>query len=66
MPGHYQGPPPQLSPANKARAPLAPKKKKHKNRPAPHPQDVNQPVKGTGSRYNKDGTKRELGVGWGP
>ena len=60
MPGHYQSPPPP--------PPLAPKpkQKKHKNRPAPHPQDVNQPVPGTGSRYNKDGSKKDLGVGWGP
>ena len=61
MPGHYQGPPPPPAPK-----PKPPKQKKHKNRPAPHRQDVNQPVPGTGSRYNKDGSKRELGVGWGP
>ena len=60
MPGHYQGPPPPPAPKRK------PPKLKHKNRPAPHPQDVNQPVPGTGSRYTKDGKKRELGVGWGP
>tara|TARA_R100000458_G_C8213493_1_gene200193 strand:+ start:691 stop:864 length:174 start_codon:yes stop_codon:yes gene_type:complete len=24
-----------------------------------------QPLPGTGSRYNKDGSKKELGVGWG-
>ena len=63
MPGHYQpSPPPPMAPK-----PKAPKQKKHKNRPAPHPQDVNQPVPGTGSRYTKDGKKRkDLGVGWGP
>ena len=64
MPGHYHTPKP---PKRKPPAPLKPgKPKKHKNRPAPHPQDVNQPVKGTGSRYNKDGSKKDLGVGWGP
>ena len=51
MPGHYQGPP----------VPPKPKRKKHQQRPAPHPQDVTQQVPGTGKRdKNFDSSK------WGP
>ncbi len=65
MPGHY---------SNTERTAADPgaherntgKKKKHQDRPASHNQDVNQVLPGTGSKYNPDGSKRKLGVGWGP
>ena len=52
MPGHYQGPP--------TPPPVPKKKKKHKDRPTAHPQDVNQPVPGSGRRSGLDTSK------WGP
>tara|TARA_R100000458_G_C8216313_1_gene202162 strand:+ start:690 stop:872 length:183 start_codon:yes stop_codon:yes gene_type:complete len=60
MPKHYPTPPP---------AP-APKAKRPKRDIGFDDQDTNnaagKPVSGTGSRYNKDGTKKNLGIGWGP
>ena len=41
------------------------KKKKNKKEPVNSPNQETV-LPGTGSRYNKDGTKRPLGEGWGP
>ncbi len=41
------------------------KKKKKKRDPVNSPNQENV-LPGTGSRYKKDGSKRDLGVGWGP
>tara|TARA_R100000008_G_scaffold83147_1_gene68176 strand:- start:97 stop:285 length:189 start_codon:yes stop_codon:yes gene_type:complete len=61
MPGHYNTERTAADPGAHERN--TGKKKKHKNRPAAH--DIENPLPGTGSKYNPDGSKRELGVGWG-
>ena len=64
MPGHY-GKTERTSADPGAYKRNTGKKKKKKREPVNSPNQENV-LPGTGSRYNKDGSKRDLGVGWGP